>query len=575
MSQFYILPNKTKRVYLSENFDPLNKNDVKEVIAKLNADIPNSFKSAGDWYGLFHEASCAISEAQTILELDLYFDTKNTEAEAKLNDFEENILSPLLIARSDLMDIYMSSPWRNAMHTYDNGRIFTDFKIRRKFTNQKISLLQIEENQHIREYKKFVNAAKTKFDDRILPISVVVGKLNDNDPKIRKSAFFSYWNFVKDNENFYQDNFSALLENRTKQAQSVQAKNYIEVAFSELGRIDYGEKECKELRDSIHRASLPLIEKLAFGQKESLQTNSIKPWDISIYPKLMPEKKPVNGDLEKLVLSMQNITSKIHPSFGKLFHEMKANNLIDISPRANKAAGAFCVTFQESKVPFIFANFSGHFRDAITFVHEFGHALHGYAVSNINNILLRHPGFEFCEVASIGLELLASPFFTAWWNNKSDAKKALAFQLFHMLHFWPFMAMMDEWQHVIYSGKETGDAKQRNKAWQNISKKYRPQVDWSGCEEFEELGWMSRPHIFTSPFYYIDYGIAQVGALQLWKQSRENYQQAVHNYISGLSLGAQCSLQDLFTATGLSFDFSEKMIKDLCSEIEKVIEDVS
>ncbi|KAB8027737.1 M3 family metallopeptidase [Fluviispira multicolorata] len=574
MSHYYILPNQTKKFFIKENFDPLNKNDVKEIVAKLSGEVPNSFKSAREWYGLFHEASCAISEAQTILELDLYFNTTNKLAEEKLNEFEENILSQLLIARSDLMDVYMSSPWRHSMHTYDNERIYKDFKIRRKYTNQEISLLQIEENQHIREYKKFVNSAKTKFAERTLPISVVIGKLNDNNPEIRKSAFFSYWNFVKENEHVYQDIFDALLENRLKQADSVQAKNYVEVAFSELGRIDYGERECKELRDSIFKESIPVIERIAKRQKKSLNTETIKPWDISIFPQLMPETSPVNGDLNMLIASMQNITSKIHPSFGKLFHEMKSNNLIDIAPRANKAAGAFCVTFQESKVPFIFANFSGHFRDAMTFIHEFGHALHGYAVSNIENVLLRHPGFEFCEVASIGLELLASPFFTAWWKDKKDAQKALTFQLFHMLHFWPFMSMMDEWQHNIYSTKQKLTATQRNNAWLSISKKYRPQVDWSGCEEFEELGWISRPHVFTSPFYYIDYGIAQVGALQLWKKSRENYAQAVNNYIAGISLGAQCSLQNLFTASDLQFDFSESMIKNLCEEIEKEIEKI-
>ncbi|APJ02774.1 M3 family metallopeptidase [Silvanigrella aquatica] len=571
MSNHYNLPLRKKRLYLSEEFNPLDKNDVKQLIASLSSEIPTDFKSAAYWYGLFHEASCAISEAHTKLELKLSFDFHDKEAEKELNVFEEHILSQLLSVRSELMDIYSNSPWRNAMHVYDNDRVIKDLSVRRSYTNNEISSLQIEENQLIREYKKFAHGAKTLFEGRSTLVSAVIGKLNDNDLYIRKSAFLSYWNFVKTNEEKYQEIFESLLINRKKQAECVKAHDYIDVAFAELGRIDYGKNECAEFRNSILHEVIPLVKSLSVLQKESLKSDCISPWDISIWPQLMPEKSPANGNLNSLMAAMQNITSKIHPAFGKLFHEMQKNNLIDVFPRQGKAPGAFCVTFQESGYPYVFANFGGSFRDAMTFIHEFGHAIHGYAVSNIGNVLLRHPGFEYCEVASMGLELLASPFYSDLWVNKKDSQKALSYQLFQMLNFWPFMAMMDEWQHRVYSLKEIPSAEQRNKIWSEVSKKYRPHVNWDGYEDFEELGWMSRPHIFTSPFYYIDYGIAQSGALQLWKKSKENYSIAVQNYISGLSLGAQKSLQGLFEATGIKFDFSRKIMKELSHDIEKEI----
>ena len=571
MSQLYTLPERKKRIFIDEKFNPLDKNDVRHLLARLSTEIPFDFKSAANWYGLFHEASCAISEAHTILELNLSFNISDIVAEKKLVEFEENILSQLLNIRSELMDTYMTSPWRNSMHLYDNDRIIKDLNIRRKYTSTAISKLQIEENQLIRDYKKFSHSAKTLFEGRTTPVSVVIGKLNDNDPYTRKSAFLTYWNFVKDNEEKYQEIFEKLLINRKEQAATVQADDYTDIAFAELGRMDYGKEDCAEFRNSIYHEVIPVVKDLSIRQKESLKSDCIAPWDISIWPDLMPEKLPANGNLNHLISSIQNITSKIHPSFGKLFNEMRKNNLIDISPRKGKAPGAFCVTFQESGYPFVFANFGGNFRDAMTFIHEFGHAIHGYAVSNIDNVLLRHPGFEFCEVASIGLELLASPFYSDLWVNKKDSNKALSFQLFHMLNFWPFMAMMDEWQHKIYSSKEIPTSEQRNKIWRDVSKKYRPQVNWDGYEDIEELGWLSRPHIFTSPFYYIDYGIAQSGALQLWKKSKSNYNQAVLNYISGLSLGSQKSLQGLFEATGLKFDFGRKSLKDLCHEIQTEI----
>lgn len=568
MPQSYKLPDRKKRIYLSESFNALDKNDVKLMLNRLSSEIPNDFKSAANWYGLFHEASCAISEAHTMLELNLSFNIHDNSAEKKLIEFEEHILSQLLNIRSDLMDIYMNSPWRSAMHLYDNNRVLQDLKIRRKYTSQAISGLQIEENQIIRDYKKFTHSATTRFEGRETPVSAVIGKLNDNHAEVRKSAFLSYWNFVKENEDKYQDLFEALIINRKKQAEVVGAQDYIEIAFAELGRIDYGKAECQEFRNSIYHEVIPIINDLAKFQKESLKTPDLSPWDTAFWPDLMPSKLPANGNLEQLLHSVQNITSKIHPAFGKLFNEMRKNNLLDVAPRPGKAPGAFCVTFQESGYPFVFANFGGNFRDAITFLHEFGHAIHGYAVSNIDNVLLRHPGFEFCEVASIGLELLASPFYSDFWVNKKDAKKALAFQMFHLLNFWPFMAMIDEWQHRIYALPEIPNAEQRNKIWRDISRKYRPQVNWDGYEDFEELGWLSRPHIFTSPFYYIDYGIAQSGALQLWKLSKADYTQAIQNYIRGLSLGSQLSLPNLFSETGLKFDFGRKLLKELCQEMK-------
>ncbi|WWW13468.1 Peptidase-M3 domain-containing protein [Spirobacillus cienkowskii] len=575
MPQSYPCIETKKRIFLKPQFNPLKKSDVKELLKQLLNEVPVDFKSAATWFGLFHEASCAISEVHSQLELNLSFNVQDHKAELQLKEFEENILSELLSVRSALMDIYMSSPWRNSMHFYDNDRILKDLSIRKIYTNKEITLLQIEENQLIRDYKKFAHTAKTHFEGRSVLVSSVIGKMNDPDLNTRKSAFFAYWNFVKANEEKYQSIFESLLINRRKQAEVVNAKSYVDIAFSELGRIDYGVAECSQFRQSILQEVIPVIKNLSKLQQESLNEDSISPWDISIWPDLMPKKSPANGNLNELVASVQNITSKIHPAFGKLFHEMRKKNLIDIFPRKGKAPGAFCVTFQESGYPFVFGNFSGTFKDALTFLHEFGHAIHGYAVSNIQNVLLRHPGFEFCEVASIGFELLASRFFSDLWVNKEDSTKALAFHFFNMLHFWPFMAMIDEWQHVIYTCKDLPSAEQRNKIWLDISRKYRPHVNWCGFEDLEELGWVSRPHIFTSPFYYIDYGIAQSGAIQLWKKSKVNFAETVNNYIAGLSLGAQKSLPDLFEATGLKFDFSRKMMKNLCEDIQEEIMKVS
>lgn len=566
------LPEKAPRHFLKPEFDALCTEDVQEVLFKLAKDVPTDFRSAYAWYGLFQEASAALSEAHTFLELAVQLDNGDAQAEARLRLFDENILSKMLTVRGELMDIYLGSPWKHAMHADDRDRIRIDFNYRRKYTSPELGELQIAENQHVREYRMFMNAAETHYNGRTTPLSVVIGKLNDNSADVRSEAFRAYWDFILANEARLQGLFQNLLDNRNAQARALGIPTYVPLAFAELGRIDYGVEECATFRASIAKTVVPAVTELAALQRADLGTATLKPWDANAWPALMPSRHPADGNLEKLLNGMHNIAKKIHPAFGALFEEMRARGLVDIGPRHRKSPGAFCVTFQESRMPFIFGNFAGTFRDAMTLVHEFGHAIHGYATGAIPNVLLRHPGLEFCEVASMGLEMLAARHFTEWWKEPVEARKAWAFQVFGALNFWPFMAMIDGWQHSVYARPDMSP-QERNQTWLSLSRTFKPHIDWSGHGSIEPLGWFSRPHVFTSPFYYIDYGIAQLGAVELWQQSMTDEKKAVENYIAGLSLGAQRSLPELFAAAGLRLDFSEEwlamLVESLMDEVRK------
>lgn len=566
------LPPNRRRYFISETFDPTNKNEVQTTLNKLLSSPPKDFKSAAEWFGVFSETSSAVAQVQTLLELQVQRNTADKQAEVELQRFDENIVSQMLSARAELIDIYLSSPWRVAMHADDNGRIVQDFLNRRKYTAPQLVELQLTENQLVRKYRQFMSQATATFRGRTQQLSVVVGKLNDNAPDVRKDAFFSYWQFVQERHDELQGLFQALLENRTEQAHTLGEKSYVPIAFAELGRIDYTIDDCTRFRDAIVDEVVPVISELSKYQALNLKTRMVKPWDLNAWPQLMPTQMPANGNLQAMLSGMKKILAEIHPSFVSLFSEMQERNLIDIEPRPHKSAGAFCVTFQDSGLPFIFGNFAGTQRDGMTLIHEFGHAIHGYATSSIANPLLRHPGLEFCEFASLGLEVLAAPHLHHWWENKSEAKKAWAIHAFNALQFWPFMAMIDEFQHQIYSAPQMSFA-ERNRVWCALSKKYRPHADWTDCEELECLGWFSRQHIFTSPFYYIDYGIAQVGALQLWQNSKLNRTRATEHYIDALSLGAQRSLPELFKAAGCTFDLSRPSLAGLAHDLKREVQE--
>ncbi|NBO37101.1 hypothetical protein EBU99_00795 [bacterium] len=563
--------HQSKRIYLSSHLNAEDASQVCAILDDLQNHPPWDFESAARWYGTFVELSDATNEVQTRLDLLFSLESNEPNHAQRTAEFERNILSKLMSCRAALMDIYLNSPWRTSMHSDDSGKIIHEVLARRKFASDHLTPLQIEENQLIREFKTFSASATCLYFGRQIPLGVVIGKLNDPRSEIRKEAFVSHWKRIKESKEWLEDLFTRLLKNRLSQAKVAGAASYTELIFTDLGRFDYTAKDCQVFRESILKAIVPLVSNLQSRQLLSLGTPTLQPWDSNIWPRMTPSELPCQGDLQEMLEAGSRIIGKIHSGFGTFYNQLRERSCIDIFPRNMKAPGAFCVVLPETGTPFIFGNFSGNFRDAFTLLHEFGHALHGSAALQIKNVLVRHPGLEFCEVASMGLEFLAHPHLNEFWPRSGDAQKAWALHCFNALQFWPFMAMLDEWQHVVYS-EELVEASDRSVLWKELSNKYRPNIDWSGVEDFEELGWLSRPHPMTSPFYYIDYGIAQLGAVQLWAASRENYPRAVEDYIRGLSLGAQRNLPQLFEASGLRFDFSsawvEKMGRVLSAEIE-------
>ncbi len=564
---FDFLPLK-QRQFLDPAFNAENSLHVGRFLNQLKSSPPTDFQTANVWFSLFHEGSVAINDVHATLELETQLDTQSQEAQTRLKIFEEKVLSQLLLERETLLNIYLSSPWRSSMHSDDRGQIARELTLRKSFSKPSLAKLQIEENELIREYKRFVHTASTTFNGRRTPLSVLVGHMHDHNSQTRKSAFLAYWESIRDNEKSLQNLFSELMQNRQQQGHIVGESSYIPIAFSELGRHDYNIADCAKFRNAIEIAIVPKLKALSIAQARSLNQDSVRPWDAGAWPAISPEIPPANGDIERLIAGLGRITDSIHPAFSKLFARMVKAKTIHVHSAPNKAPGAFCITLQECGMPFIFGNFAGTTKDAMTFLHEFGHAAHGHATSFIPNTLQRVPSMDFCEVMSTGMEILALPHLAPWWPNPHDARKAQATHLFSMLSFWPFMAIVDEWQHVVYTNKDAQNPAFRNELWRSLSRRFRPHLNWEGLEDFECLGWFARPHIFTSPFYYIDYGIAQMGALQLWQMQKNDPSRAVQSYINGLSLGSQRPLPELFRACNIQFDFSPELLSELASNID-------
>jgi oligoendopeptidase F len=493
--------------YLPADFDPANRVHVRSLVAHLLAEAPQTPDAAFRWYALFCEASDALSECQTQLEIQTFLDTQSKEAAQQLQQFEEDVLSTLLQNRAELMRLYLRNPWQRAMHGDDRGMLRNDFQIRLKKSEGDLSSLQIEENQIVRSYRAFFNGLTCSFLGRTVPLSVAVGKLNERSEDIRRAAFIAYWSTVKTNQEAIQRFFIDLLKNRIAQRKRSGSTTFEEFVYTDMGRTDYTPEDSRTFRNDVVKEIVPIIRSLSEIQaRETTDKTAIKPWNARIWNSFFPEGQPASGSREDFLKSVSQVLADLNPACSGLFFRLNTEDGMDLFARRNKAPGAFCALRPVKGLPFIFGNFSVSLKDSITFFHEFGHAFHAYCSAPIKNTLLRNPGLEFCEFAATSFEFFAQRHIKHLWPHPEAAAQARGFHLFQSASFLPFAVQLDAWQSAVYAQAEHEEStgSDLNAIWSELTDIYRPHLSWDGLEDFKGLGWCSRQHVFTTPFYYID-----------------------------------------------------------------------
>jgi hypothetical protein len=283
-----------------------------------------------------------------------------------------------------------------------------------------------------------------------------------------------------------------------------------------------------------------------------------------VYPSIDTLIKPFETE-EEFCDKVQKIFEGVHPKTGEYFKYMRENKLLDLSSREGKAPGGYMTELSEKRVPFIFMNAVGTKRDVDTLLHEGGHSIHAFQARDQILKSYRSSPLEFAEVASMSMELLGRPFFQHVYKQE-DLERVKKEQLIKIVEFFPFMSMIDSFQHWVYTTEDNG-REARGKKWQELNRRFQPYLDMSGMDEIEKTRWQYS-HIYTVPFYYIEYGIAQVGALQVWKNSLKDPKKAVDDYLAGLALGGSKPLPELFKAANISFAMDKNTLKELVSIIK-------
>jgi oligoendopeptidase F len=366
--------------------------------------------------------------------------------------------------------------------------------------------------------------------------------------------------------------FDRMYDLRQQVAKNAGFDNFRDYAHREKNRFDYTPDDCMRFHEAVEAAVQPAVERLMRRRRAAMGLDALRPWDITTDPKGRQPLKPFE-DVATLIDRTDDVLAHVDTDFQTYFRRMADDHLLDLDNRKGKAPGGYCQTLAFRKMPLIFMNAVGIDDDVRTLLHESGHAFHSFEASRLPLLFQRHPGSEMAEVASMSMELLAAPFIgrdSGGYYSEEDARRSRAELLEGIILFFAHCASVDALQHWIYLDKDGHDADARDRKWLELRRRFEGRsVDWSGLDAERIARWYQQPHFFASPFYYIEYGIAQLGALQVWRNSLRDGGEAVRRYRDALALGATEPLPQLLKAAGARLIFDSAGMRGLIKLVEE------
>jgi oligoendopeptidase F len=515
------------------------------------------------------ELLSAVEEEGAIRYIRMTCDTTSPEYEKAYLTFVEEVAPKVEEALHRLRVKFASAPaWKDL----DPKRYLV---LKRKWENAIVIFreenipLKVEEEKLGQRYQKIFGAMTVEFEGRTQTLQQMGKYLEEPDRRTREKA----WELISERRLKDKDElesiFEELLSLRQKRAENAGFENFRDFAFRERERFDYGPKECEAFHKGVEEAVVPLLRQLQKERAKRLGLKKLRPWDLLCDPEGRPPLSPFK-EAEELVTGVQEIFLRLDPRLGELFRRMAELRLLDLANRPGKAPGGYQSTLTERRLPFIFMNAVGRDQDLWTILHESGHAFHTLLSRDEPLHMYRDPPLEFAEVASMGMELLASPFLDVFYPEEADRRRSLEEHLYGIVRLLCWVATIDAFQHWVYTHPGHSRA-ERHKAWLEIFQRFSGLEDWSGYEEVLEHEWHRQLHLFLAPFYYIEYGIAQLGALRLWGKAQEDRKRAIEKYIEALKLGGGKPLPELFSTAELPFDFGPDSLSQAAKTIHRAL----
>ncbi len=522
----------------------------------------NSKADLSQWLQDLSELEAVVSEDACWRQIKMTCDTTDKSLEDAFTYFCMEI-QPKLQAYADQLNkkliacSYTSELDQSLYHTYLRSvrKSIELFREENIPIAAELSVLQ-------QQYGAIAGKMTVEVDGKEYTLQQAAKFLESSDRKLRESVYHKIQDRRKQDENAMHELYSTLIAKRHQIAVNAGFENYRDYKFKELGRFDYTKDDCFQFHDAVKQYVLPLVNEIYERKRQKLGLDTLRPWDTEAEPVGTQPLKPFTTG-EDLYEKTVSCFDQLNPFFADCLRKMKEMNHFDLESRKGKAPGGYNCPLAESGAPFIFMNAAGQMSDVTTMVHEGGHAVHSFLAHPLPLSAFKEYPMEIAEVASMAMELFSMDHWQAFFDNATDLQRAKEHQLERTITIFPWIAIIDKFQHWVYEHPQHS-VEERTDAWMNILTEFSTSaIDYTGLDAYRAIGWQRQLHLFEVPFYYIEYGIAQLGAIGLWMQYKKNPKQALDNYMNALSLGGTKTLPELYKAAGLEFNLTPAYIKNL------------
>ena len=559
-----------KRNYLSPNFE-MTWEHIEPVFQELQQRQIHSATELEQWLRDRSELEAALEEDFAWRYIRMTCDTSSEQLLADFQYFATEIEPKVAPLNNELNKKFIASPYLNQL---DQQKYFILIRSTRKalelFREENVAL-QTEIQLEQQKYQSITGAMSVQLNGQEYTLEQASVFLKDQDRELRQQAWEAISSRRLKDKQALDELFDRLLKLRHQVAKNAGFDNFRDYMFQALGRFDYSPEDCFRFHEAIEKEVVPVLRKQATARKKALELTSLQPWDMDVDISGKPALKPfANG--QELIDKTIDCFNRLDPFLGDRIENMKLNGLFDVESRKGKAPGGYNYPLAETGAPFIFMNSANTFRDLTTMVHEGGHAIHTFVTADLELNDFKHCPSEVAELASMSMELISMDEWDAFFEYPEELKRAKRDQLKDVLKTLPWVAIVDQFQHWIYTNPEH-TAAERNAAWVEIFERFGANfIDWNEHKDAEAFLWQKQLHIFEVPFYYIEYGIAQLGAIAVWKNYKENPKEGLNNYLNALKLGYTKTIREIYETAGVRFDFSAAYVKELVHFVQNELE---
>ena len=564
---------KLSHQFLPTNAVLTNWEGLEPYFKTLLAQDLDSVATLEKWLQNLSELEAFISEDACWRQIKMTCDTTDKSLEESFNFFCMEIQPKMQPYADALNKKLIACPYTSALN---QSAYFTYLRSVKKsielFREENIPI-QAELSVLQQQYGTIAGKMTIQFKEQEYTLQQAAQFLESPDRAIREEVYLKIQERRLQDQTSMHDLFSSLIQKRNQVATNAGFANYRDYKFQELGRFDYAKEDCYQFHEAIKLHVLPLIDKIYARKKKKLGVATLKPWDTEAEPAGIAPLKPFT-DGKDLYNKSVACFEKLNPFFADCLRKMDELKHFDLESRKGKAPGGYNCPLAESGAPFIFMNAAGQMSDVTTMVHEGGHAIHSFLAHPLSLTAFKEYPMEMAEVASMSMELFTMNHWQSFFDNEEDLNRAKEHQLERTITIFPWIAIIDKFQHWVYENP-MHTIEERTASWKNIVAEFSTDsIDYSGLDMYRAIGWQRQLHLFEVPFYYIEYGIAQLGAIGMWMQYQKNPTQALENYMNALSLGGTKTLPELYKTAGIEFNFSPDYVKKLMDftnqELEKL-----